>query len=111
MVWVVLTGMPAMAVPNRVMAPAVSAQKPPTGFNLVILEPMVWTICHPPKYVPSAMAAFAPRMMGQWYSPQSAATSAGHQAAGVERAGDNSHRLLRIVTAVSETVAGGGKQL
>ena len=28
MVWVVLTGMPAMAVPISVTAPAVSAQKP-----------------------------------------------------------------------------------
>ena len=41
MVCVVLTGMPAKAVPNSVMAPAVSAQKPPTGFSLVIFEPMV----------------------------------------------------------------------
>ena len=31
MVWVVLTGIPARAVPNNVMAPAVSAQNPPTG--------------------------------------------------------------------------------
>ena len=40
-VCVVLTGIPARAVPNRVMAPAVSAQKPPTGFSFVIFEPMV----------------------------------------------------------------------
>src|SRR5208283_300569 len=31
MVWVVLTGIPARAVANKVMAPALSAQKPPTG--------------------------------------------------------------------------------
>lgn len=49
MVWVVETGMPARAVLNRVMAPAVSAQKPPTGLSLVILLPIVWTIFHPPK--------------------------------------------------------------
>src|SRR5664279_6312480 len=30
-VCVVLTGIPASAVPKRVMAPAASAQKPPTG--------------------------------------------------------------------------------
>ena len=48
-VCVVLTGMPAMAVPNKVMAPAVSAQKPPTGFSLVIFEPMVCTMRQPPK--------------------------------------------------------------
>ena len=56
MVWVVLTGIPARAVPKRVMAPAVSAQNPPTGLSLVILEPMVWTMRQPPKYVPRAMA-------------------------------------------------------
>ena len=32
----VLTGIPAMAVPTSVNAPAVSAQKPPTGLSLVI---------------------------------------------------------------------------
>ena len=46
-VCVVLTGMPASAVPNSVMAPAVSAQKPPTGFSLVIFDPMVCTIRQP----------------------------------------------------------------
>ena len=49
MVCVVLTGMPAAAVLKSVMAPAVSAQNPPTGFNFVIFEPIVWTIFHPPK--------------------------------------------------------------
>src|ERR1700741_456148 len=64
-VWVVLTGMPANAVANSVMAPAVSAQKPPTGLSFVMREPMVCTILHPPKYVPRAIAACAARMMGQ----------------------------------------------
>src|SRR2546423_14252304 len=41
MVWVVLTGIPASAVPNRVKAPALSAQNPPIGLSLVILEPIV----------------------------------------------------------------------
>src|SRR5579871_1443752 len=49
MVWVVLTGIPANAVAKRVMAPAVSAQNPPTGLSLVMREPMVWTMRHPPK--------------------------------------------------------------
>src|ERR1035441_7947566 len=35
-VCVVLTGIPANAVPNNVMAPAASAQDPPTGLSLVI---------------------------------------------------------------------------
>src|SRR5664280_2040280 len=48
-VCVVLTGIPASAVPNNVIAPAASAQKPPTGFSLVILEPMVCTMRQPPK--------------------------------------------------------------
>lgn len=56
-VWVVLTGMPAIAVPSNVMAPAVSAQKPPTGLSLVIFWPIVFTILQPPDMVPSAIAA------------------------------------------------------
>src|SRR5690349_17586950 len=48
-VWVVLTGIPTNAVENKVMAPADSAQKPPTGFSLVMRDPMVWTIRQPPK--------------------------------------------------------------
>ena len=34
---------------NKVMAPAVSAQNPPTGLSFVIREPMVRTILQPPK--------------------------------------------------------------
>ncbi len=70
MVCVVETGIPANAVPNKVIAPAVSAQNPPTGFSFVILEPIVWTIRHPPKYVPRAIAACAERMIGQCIQPQ-----------------------------------------
>ena len=36
MVCVVETGMPSAVARNNVMAPPVSAQKPPTGFSLVI---------------------------------------------------------------------------
>src|ERR1043165_6177209 len=49
MVWVVETGMPKKVAPNRVAAPAVSAQKPPTGLSLVIFDPIVWTIRQPPE--------------------------------------------------------------
>src|ERR1700686_3900720 len=69
-VWVVLIGMPARAVPNKVMAPALSAQKPPRGLSLVIFWPMVWTIRQPPKYVPAAIAACAARIIGQRKRPQ-----------------------------------------
>ena len=41
MVWVVDTGIPAAVAPNKVSAPAVSAQNPPTGLSLVIFEPIV----------------------------------------------------------------------
>ena len=41
MVCVVLTGIPASAVENSVIAPAASAQNPPTGFSFVMREPMV----------------------------------------------------------------------
>jgi len=36
MVCVVDTGMPSMVAPNKVIAPPVSAQKPPTGRSLVM---------------------------------------------------------------------------
>ena len=55
-VWVVLTGMPAAAVANSVTAAPDSAQKPPKGSSLVIFEPMVLTMRHPPQMVPSARA-------------------------------------------------------
>ena len=48
-VCVVLTGMPASEAENKVIAPAVSAQNPPTGLSLVMREPMVRTILQPPK--------------------------------------------------------------
>ena len=56
MVCVVETGMPHDAAPNKLMAAAVSAQNPPTGFRRVILIPIVLTIRQPPAKVPSAMA-------------------------------------------------------
>ena len=40
------------------IAPPVSAQKPPTGFSLVIFCPIVFTIRQPPNSVPSAIAAW-----------------------------------------------------
>src|SRR5262245_17407899 len=55
-VWVVDTGMPAAEVANSVTAAADSAATPPTGWSLVMREPMVFTIRHPPVSVPRAMA-------------------------------------------------------
>lgn len=40
-VCVVETGIPDIVAPNNVIAPAVSAQNPPTGRSLVIFEPIV----------------------------------------------------------------------
>ena len=57
MVCVVETGMPKLVTPNKVKAPAVSAQKPPTGLSLVIFDPIVLTIRQPPESVPKPMAA------------------------------------------------------
>ncbi len=62
MVWVVETGMPAMAVPRMLVAAAVSAQNPPKGLSLVIRIPMVLTILQPPNSVPNAMAVLAMNM-------------------------------------------------
>ena len=56
MVCVVDTGMPSPVARNSVIAPPVSAQKPPTGFSLVIFCPMVLTMRQPPNIVPSAIA-------------------------------------------------------
>ena len=55
-VCVVLTAIPLNAVIRSVRPPAVSAQKPPVGFNLVIFCPIVLTILHPPNIVPIAIA-------------------------------------------------------
>ena len=90
------------------IAPAVSAAKPPTGVSLVIFEPIVWMMRQPPDNVPSAIAACA-----------ESTTQIGigrcrvelQIAAGDQRAGDDPHRLLRVVAAVSEAVGGGRHQL
>lgn len=57
-VCVVLTGIPKCVEMNKVDAPDNSAQKPSTGPILVILCPIVFTILHPPKSVPSAIAVW-----------------------------------------------------
>ena len=56
-VWVVLTGIPKCAVAASTAAAAVSAEKPWNGWSLVILDAIVLTIRHPPKKVPSEIAA------------------------------------------------------
>src|SRR5207244_7501471 len=68
MVWVVLTGMPKWEARNSVIAPLVSAQKPPNGVSLVIRWPIVRTMRQPPAMVPSPIAACAERItqMGMW---------------------------------------------
>ena len=62
MVWVVLTGTPKNEAVNIDMAPALSAINPPTGFNFVILDPIVLTILYPPNKVPSAIAPLDARI-------------------------------------------------
>ena len=46
-VCVVETGMPKAVAPKSVIAPAVSAQKPPTGWSLTIFVPIVLTMRQP----------------------------------------------------------------
>src|SRR5665647_991987 len=55
-VWVVDTGTPSALAMNSVMAPPLSAQKPPTGLSLVIFWPMVLTMRQPPNSVPKLIA-------------------------------------------------------
>src|SRR4051812_7779425 len=52
MVWVVETGTPRWVAKKSVIAPPVSAQKPCTGFSLVIFWPIVFTMRQPPNMVP-----------------------------------------------------------
>src|SRR5438132_9875760 len=58
-VCVVDTGVPVKVTYASVSAAPVSAQNPPTGFNFVILDPIVCTMRQPPESVPSAIAACA----------------------------------------------------
>src|SRR5207247_7434774 len=61
-VCVVLTGIPKCDATNSVIAPLDSAQKPPNGVSFVIRWPIVFTIRQPPAMVPSAIAAYAPKI-------------------------------------------------
>ena len=61
--WVVEIGMPSRVAAMIVIAAAVSAQNPPTGWRRVMPLPIVFTIRHPPNIVPSAMAAWQVRMI------------------------------------------------
>src|SRR5207245_11305866 len=61
MVCVVLTGMPKCEATNRVIAPLVSAQKPPNGGSLVTRGPRGRTSRQPPGRVPRASAGRALR--------------------------------------------------
>jgi len=56
MVWVVLTGTPKAEAMVILIAAADSAQKPSTGLSFVTLDPMVFTIRHPPHMTPRASA-------------------------------------------------------
>src|SRR5436305_10096749 len=61
-VCVVETGMPKELAMKSVIAPAVSAAKPPTGCSFVIFEPIVWMIRQPPDSVPRPIAVCAERI-------------------------------------------------
>jgi len=57
--WVVLTGTPVCVAMRMEIAALVSAAKPPTGWSLVIFDPIVWMMRQPPASVPSPIAACA----------------------------------------------------
>src|SRR5262245_42204954 len=57
-VWVVDTGMPRWVARKSVIAPPVSAQKPPTGRSFVMRRPIVRTMRQQPDSVPSPIAAW-----------------------------------------------------
>src|SRR5439155_107057 len=89
-VWVVLTGMPKCDAMNSVMAPLVSAQKPPKGVSLVSRCPIVLTMRHPPDMVPSPMAA-----------PQAMMTHAGTTPASVRCSADTGKSVRTRCSATS----------
>src|SRR5437773_3222860 len=62
---------------NSVMAPLVSAQKPPNGVSLVSRCPIVLTMRQPPDMVPSPMAAPQATMTHAGTTPASVRCSAG----------------------------------
>src|SRR6266705_2780007 len=62
MACVVLTGTPNCVAVRSAMAAPVSAAKPPTGWSLVIFEPIVWMMRQPPDSVPRPMAVCAARI-------------------------------------------------
>ena len=81
------------------IAPPVSAQKPPTGFSLVIFMPMVLTMRQPPNSVPRAIARgrrAPPRAAADPWPPRCPAAMQQHP--------DDAHGLLRVVAAVAEAV-------
>ena len=61
MVCVVETGTPRNTASASVIAPPVSAQKPPTGLSLVMRMPIVFTMRQPPDSVPRPIAAWHSR--------------------------------------------------
>ena len=104
-VCVVLTGTPRCVAVKSEIAPAVSAANPPTGCSLVIFDPIVWMMRQPPDSVPSAIAACASRITHR------SIRNVADVAAGEQHAGDDAHRLLRVVAAVAQAVGGGRDQL
>ena len=111
MVCVVETGMPKYVAPKSVIAPAVSAQNPPTGCSLTIFVPIVLTIRHPPESVPRAIAAHAATSTQSGMSGSLPPGRHLEKTAGDKGDRDNTHRLLCVVAAVAKAVGRGGKQL
>ena len=67
MACVVEIGIWQKVAPMIVVAAESSAQNPPTGARRVMPDPMVFTMRHPPKNVPRAIAALQARMIGMPY--------------------------------------------
>jgi hypothetical protein len=63
--WVVLTGIPNVAIDANMAPPPVSAQNPWYGLSGVNLNAMVLIILQPPKKVPNPMAEAAAIITGK----------------------------------------------
>ena len=96
MTWVVETGMPKWAVASSTVAAVVSAANPWTGSSSTTRWPIVFMIRQPPTAVPSEMAVAATTMTHHGTS------TVGIDPCREQGQGDDAHRLLGVVGAVSE---------
>ena len=112
MVCVVLTGMPARAVPNRVIAPAAFGTE--TAKRLELGDFLSHGVDDAPttEIGSGGDGGVSSQDDGPAIVPPIRKhVGLAHEPSGVERAGDDAHGFLRVVAAVSEAIGGGGDRV